>query len=452
MPAQTKRRFLRFTWGRLAVIAFLLLAGSTVVWWYVQSTTLRSELNALRVQGLPTNGTELNEYYQVPAGTVDTTSLWMQAIAAAIATNSHAGREALPLIGDGSTPIPLPGNTWGQLDQCRAFLTNAAKEMQDIRRACEAGGCVAFPVDFRAGIAVDLTQIQDCRSIARLLVMDAYVAAHDGDASKALDDIKGILALSNALQAEPTMISQMVRVAVSTIACLTMESLMPACDWSDADLMSLQEALRAEDFQQTLRTGLIGERAICLLEIKRMTPGILYRSNAQMALEIFARMLEGLSEDWPVAIKTQAEIAADINARAKGAISRLRYVTATLLLPANETIMITGARAVARQRCLICAIAAERHRKLVGEYPTSLNDIDVELFAPTIQQSADTTDPFNGQPLKYSVTAEGVLIYSVGRDMTDDGGKVSSDHPRQQPDVGVLLRTRNPPKATVDSP
>jgi hypothetical protein len=53
-----------------------------------------------------------------------------------------------------------------------------------------------------------------------------------------------------------------------------------------------------------------------------------------------------------------------------------------------------------------------------------------------------TTDPFNGQPLHVKKTAQGWLIYSVGRNLRDDGGKL--DDP--DGDVGV-----GPPKPAAGS-
>ncbi len=37
-------------------------------------------------------------------------------------------------------------------------------------------------------------------------------------------------------------------------------------------------------------------------------------------------------------------------------------------------------------------------------------------------------DPFDGQPLRYKVVADGVLIYSVGLDGVDDGGAINREN------------------------
>jgi hypothetical protein len=53
-----------------------------------------------------------------------------------------------------------------------------------------------------------------------------------------------------------------------------------------------------------------------------------------------------------------------------------------------------------------------------------------------------TTDPFIGGPLHVKKTSRGWLIYSVGENMQDDGGKIADP---QNGDVGI-----GPPSATSE--
>ena len=51
-------------------------------------------------------------------------------------------------------------------------------------------------------------------------------------------------------------------------------------------------------------------------------------------------------------------------------------------------------------------------RKRSGAYPADLSGI----------QSEWTIDPFSGQPFRYRKEADGILLYSVGQNLEDDGG------------------------------
>jgi hypothetical protein len=66
-------------------------------------------------------------------------------------------------------------------------------------------------------------------------------------------------------------------------------------------------------------------------------------------------------------------------------------------------------------------------------------------------------DPFDGQPLRLKKLDDGLVIYSVGPDLADDGGEVRADQQvgGQPKDVGVRLWDpacrRQPPPATADA-
>ena len=64
-------------------------------------------------------------------------------------------------------------------------------------------------------------------------------------------------------------------------------------------------------------------------------------------------------------------------------------------------------------------IALERFRLTTGRYPETLAALEPDFF-PRLPH-----DVLTGQPLKYQLNAEGTfLLYSVGWNETDDGGKV----------------------------
>jgi hypothetical protein len=93
------------------------------------------------------------------------------------------------------------------------------------------------------------------------------------------------------------------------------------------------------------------------------------------------------------------------------------------------------------------ALAAEQFRRGHGRWPASLDELVPQLLA------AVPRDPFDLQPIRMARHAEGIVIYSVGPNGTDDGGdlrpeKPTSDTPR---DIGIRLwdiekRRQPPPK------
>lgn len=68
--------------------------------------------------------------------------------------------------------------------------------------------------------------------------------------------------------------------------------------------------------------------------------------------------------------------------------------------------------------CARTALAVERYRLKHQRWPAALADLVTEgLLAEA------PTDPFDGKPLRYRNTAQGIVVYSIGpsRDATGDG-------------------------------
>jgi hypothetical protein len=62
------------------------------------------------------------------------------------------------------------------------------------------------------------------------------------------------------------------------------------------------------------------------------------------------------------------------------------------------------------------ALAIERYRLTEGRLPQSLDNL-----VPAYMEFVPT-DPFDGQSLKYRTLETGFVVYSVGEDLTDEGG------------------------------
>jgi hypothetical protein len=85
-------------------------------------------------------------------------------------------------------------------------------------------------------------------------------------------------------------------------------------------------------------------------------------------------------------------------------------------------------------RCTVAALAVERYRLAHGQWPESLDSV-VPEYLP-----AAPTDPFDGQPLRFRRLENGLVIYSVGLDLHDDGGILNRQNPGAQgTDLGIQL-------------
>lgn len=412
-------------WWAIAGVAGLILFALGGVW-YGGQMTLESELAVLKGQNRPTSAREINNYYVVPEGIADTTDLWVAAIDAVRVANLGSRGSTLPIVGNGPSPVPAPGEGWAELDQARAFVNELETERETVLRAAKAGGQARFPVDFSAGINTLLPYTQEARGVARLLALDAFVSAHDGKGGRALEDVQGIFALSDALRGEPTIISQLVRIAIHAIGCDAAVRLAPSGMWNDEALKSLQAAIQRARFKEELVRALGGERATTLSALDSLPLGPLRQSNGREALRIFERSVEAYSSSWAENLERQRALSAELSAQSRGQLARLQMAGVLMILPALEQGAVAGARAEARQNCAVAAIALQRFRSAHNRLPESLQEMESLVPGTTAEGGTALVDPFDGNPLRYKVEKSRVLVYSIGEDAVDDGGAIDS--------------------------
>ena len=87
-----------------------------------------------------------------------------------------------------------------------------------------------------------------------------------------------------------------------------------------------------------------------------------------------------------------------------------------MLLPALSRCAQVAARGDATRRVARLALAALRYRARHNRLPDRLDDLAGEFILSV------PNDPFDGKPMKLKQTGNGVVIYSIGPDMVDDGG------------------------------
>ena len=65
-------------------------------------------------------------------------------------------------------------------------------------------------------------------------------------------------------------------------------------------------------------------------------------------------------------------------------------------------------------------MACKLYQRQHGKYPDNISDL-VPDFLP-----AEPLDPFTGQSLVYKAKGDGFIVYSLGSNKKDDGGRMST--------------------------
>ncbi len=263
LPARPKISSGRLVLGCLGIAVISLIAAVALPWiiWNRQAAArLDAAIKRVKARGEPLTTAEINEYYQPAKGRPDMTKELMAALAICEAASKAPGVPALPIVGQGAEPPPR-GQEWRQLAEVEKYLAGQQQALDTFHEFTRRDAAARFPVDFTPGIGAVLPETQRMRQGARALSLQFHVHRHQGEIAEATSCIIAQIGMARALDDEPTLISQLVRIAITGVALAEAQQLVREAEVSDADLRRLQSALRKISTTGSLKQALVGERA-----------------------------------------------------------------------------------------------------------------------------------------------------------------------------------------------
>jgi len=306
-----------------------------------------------------------------------------------------------------------------------------------------------------------LPHLSDLKRCALVLQLRALAELQDGQNNRALADVKLMLYLANSIRTEPILISHLVRIAIVNIALQPIWEGLAEHQWSDAQLIELNSELGKLDFLSGYRTAMRGEMVLCqggIFDYLRHHPeqlpslfamsdngdssppvpsrigawliprGWLYQNQLHCARPMVEFYLPAADVSHRIVSpcvtrEGNAFIAADT--RNSNPYNLLERMLMPALSPAIKKFAFGQAFVdMARTAC-----ALERYRLANGKYPESLDAL-TPRFMEKIPHDIIGGRPSQGsgpasQPLHYRRTSDGqFVLYSIGWNETDDGGKV----------------------------
>jgi hypothetical protein len=311
---------------------------------------------------------------------------------------------------------------------------------------------------------MDLAQSKEA---AQWLSAAAVYRLHDGDQAKAVDDVRAMLAVTQALRDQRFVISELVRIAIAHIAEGATWEILQAPAVTDAQLAQLQNDWVNLDFIRSGENALAMERIGSGIDLAkwRAAPSEFER-HLNKDWEVLA--MNGMADDketfWNrISLRPKIYIwkywwsypdelrylkgyqilintlrMADSSGSFQSAmdyedtrLNKLRLPEPGDVFSGNSNFhtmfseSVPVMRAYVRRimimevarRIVTTAIALKRYQLKHGDYPPNLDAI-VRSFPPAV-----TLDPVDGKPLRYRPNQDGTyLLYSVGPNGKDDGG------------------------------
>jgi hypothetical protein len=322
-------------------------------------------------------------------------------------------------------------------EQFKTIAPFVAK-LHEIRKHSRGGNRIVIPAANPMGM--NLTETQKMREAASKLDWQALLAANDNDPATAIEANRTQLHLRLAIGDEPTMISQLVRIAMIAIAVRSTERTLALTEPKQG-LPELQAEFERSLTEKDFFAGLEGERAVIDQMMKDLADGTIglgavaggggppaggivdqlgsmvtrryVRANHAKILELMTAARD--------AMKKQGKERKDaIDAIPVPKTRTISEIYVVLLMPAVEKVLQAQIRSEANLGTIIAAIACERYRQQTGNWPKSLDDISKEIL------NAVPTDPYVGGPVKFKRTETGIVIFTTGLDGNDDGGQLDA--------------------------
>jgi len=418
-----------------APVLFALLVISFIVWRVNLAHDVDAKLQAIRAAGLPTNGKELNAYYPAVPDNENAALVMTQAFAL---MRNYPDSRSNEIDQIQSFPARWQHPTNEQIQLLTGYVemnSNALAKMSEALKLPKS----RYPVDFSPGFETLLPHLDKIREMALFSKYRAVLAIDSGQPANADTSVEDVFGMARTLDEEPVLISQLVRFALVRIAIVTLEARLNAGELSDAELANLANVFAQQKEAHFIARGLVGERAgvvpffhTSFAKMKQLSnfEAPQAESPAPQRPSLFLKTTGFFERDllfYLGAMETNIFFAnlpppqnlAITNVSEKMAENARKHycIISALLLPAISSSLTREADGFARIRLATTAIAIEHYRLLQGQLPDDLSKLTPQ-FLPNVP-----IDPFDGAPLRYHRLAKGYVIYSVGADGHDDGGR-----------------------------
>jgi hypothetical protein len=419
---------------------FLVVAGLLLMRWHWRAQFHR-RIEAIRAAGYPMTGKDLDASYPW-SETGDNAAHWITGAATyrrdLPQEDSRRLERLVSRSGEGpDSNEPLPAETLDLLEQ---HIRDNSEALETLHDAAGIAEC-RYPVEFSKGPSTRMSHLTDVRDNSLLLCQEALLRAEQGDPNGTTQALEAALRVAGSLDKEPVLISHLLHLGMSSWAAYVLERALNRVEFTVAQLARLQLAFQRIRADEGLLQALAGYRCMYLTVFER--PQALDRQYFQKlppvallevydALGLAARegiiFLEYIDEclriaRLPAFQRLAAVAVAETHHRRKGKV--------LLLGPANifwgPGMIRVEVKYVAQLEMAKALLAVERYRLAHGELPETLAAL-VPDYLPAVP-----ADPFDGAPLRYRRLDRGFLVYSVGEDAKDDGGK---DEPSGQKKPG----------------
>ncbi|MHC4110392.1 MAG: hypothetical protein ACYSUY_04910 [Planctomycetota bacterium] len=423
-----KRKVLRTLLIVLVVIIACFLAFRLIL-----KSKLHARLDAIRADGYPATCVELDAWYTIPESAENAADTFIDSFSRYDKWEEEEERKLLPMVGQAQLPLRMEPLT----EETKTLITEYLADNQQALELLHKGAGIEhsrYPVDLSKGFEALMPDLSNIRNGARLLKLEAILHAENGKPEKVVGSIKSTFGLARSLSTEPILVSQLVRVACQALAVSGIEHTVNRTEFTDEQLVDLGQTLVNAEDPSAMHRAFVGERCAGLsifkmpaTQIPRVIDGgssslavaaialCKFSGLADMDASIYLDLMNDYIKTFQLPTQQRQEAADAVDARFDK-ISKI-HVLLHIMMPALSRCTTIDIRAIAQLHTAQVGLAIQRYRLAAGKLPESLAEL-IPTYLDVVPN-----DPFDGKELRYKKLETGFVVYSIGKDGSDDGGK-----------------------------
>ncbi len=344
----------------------------------------------------------------------------------------------------------LPTRTEALDEETKALITQYIADNNEALKLLHAGAAMEhsrYPIDLSAGFEAAIPDLHKIKTAAKLLKLEAILHVENGDDELAVHSAKSIFGISRSLANVPVLGSQVVHISCRGIATTTIEYSINRVELTDEQLIRLIDCVHNSELISDMSCAFVGERCKGLSFFKDpdsvnpdLIEGIplhpvleLYKAagmvdaDAIMYLDLMGEYIK--STQLPLHKRQETVKTIDTRFISTSKVHILLYT----MMPPLSRITTIELRTLARLSTTRVALAIERYRLAAGKLPDALAEL-VPDYLDVVPR-----DPFDGNVLRYKKLEVGFVVYSIGEDLIDDGGKEMERRTKESPNWDVTF-------------
>jgi len=305
-------------------------------------------------------------------------------------------------------------------------------------------------------LSVLLPDLNKFRNLARALSCRARLRAEQGRYEDAFNDLKSCYRFGRHLKGDGFLAEQLLACSIEMVATQTLRDILSEQRIDAAGLAALQKDYEQMIADENFVIGLAAEKMSLLDEIQRcftadgIGGGHLYIKRIRDIADLFdwsdtdswlmmnfvrvlfthpnkQQTLTAASKFYDYVREATFKTPERIRIEQIDIDQELHRVTSgnvllSIFLPSFERIIEYSYQNKADVQATLSIIAILRYNQDTGGYPEHLEQLIADAYLKELPM-----DPYTDKPLVYRRTAEDFILYSLGHNFGDDGGKPGAD-------------------------